>query len=272
MSKKQVHRRLSVNTPYMNGPDIELLQKAVNRAFKHFHVDRRIAEDGQFGPATLSAVRQVAVCMGIGKRGYKELRKGVVNRSVQRLVRRERDKTARERVNTARRKKYRRKLRKRFDKTAGQKVIAWAKDQVGTTEHPDGSNWGHPVQDWIAFTGYSGPVYWCGCFAAYATVKIGGAKIPSRIRLGYDGYIVADALAHDNGLVAVGFSEARAGDIVVYTFPHIGLIDKTVGDTAYTIEGNTSSGSSGSQSNGGGVYSRSRSRSEVRVIARPDYS
>lgn len=271
MSKQNVHRRLSVNTPYLKGADVELLQKYVNRQFKHFKIDRRIKADGEFGPATLSACLQVAVCMGIGKRGYRDLRKGIVNRSVQKLIR-GRKKTLRERLATKARRKYRRKLRARFDTSGGEKVIEWAKSKVGVTESPAGSNWGPEIGEWIRFTGYTGPVYWCGCFCAFAVVKIGGAKIASPIRLGYDGYIVSDALAHDNGLVAVGFSEAKAGDIVTYTFPHIGLVDKTVGDTLYSVEGNTSSGTSGSQSNGGGVYARTRSRSEVAVIARPNYS
>lgn len=271
MSKHHVHRRLSVNTPYLKGADIRLLQEQLNKQFKHFKIDRRVKVDGEFGPATLSACLQIAVSMGIGKRGYKELRKGVVNRSAQQLIR-GRKKTVRERLATKRRRKYRRKLRERFDSSQGEKVIKWAKSKVGVTESPAGSNWGPEIGEWIKFTGYNGPVYWCGCFACFAVVKIGGAKIPSRIRLGYDGYIVSDALGHNNGLVAVGFSEARPGDIVTYTFPHIGLVEKTVGDTLYSVEGNTSSGSSGSQSNGGGCFARVRSRSEVRVIARPDYS
>lgn len=268
---KDVHRLLGVNTPYLTGPDVKALQSACNRLFKHFKIDRRIKEDGEFGPATLSACLQMAVASGVGKRGYKDLKNGTVNRSVQRLIR-GRKKTARERLATKRRARYRKKLRAKLDTSRGEKVIRWAKTKVGVTESPAGSNWGPEIGEWIRFTGYSGPVYWCGCFACYAVVKIGGAKIPSRIRLGFNEYIIADALAHNNGLVAVGFSEARAGDIVLYTFPHIGLIEKTVADTAYTVEGNTSPGTSGSQSNGGGVFARTRSRSEVRCIARPDYS
>jgi hypothetical protein len=271
MSKQNVHRRLSVNTPYLKGADIELLQKYVNRQFKHFKIDRRILADGEFGPATLSACLQVAVCMGISKRGYRDLRKGTVNRSVQRLIR-GRPKTVRERAASLARRKYRRKLRARFDTSGGEKVMKWAKSKVGTTESPAGSNWGPEIGEWIKFTGYSGPVYWCGCFACYAVVKIGGAKIPTVIRLGFDGYIRADAGSHSNGLVQVGFSEARAGDIVVYTYPHIELVDRVEGDVLSTIGGNTSPDSGGSQSNGGGVFARTRSRYEVACIARPDYS
>lgn len=272
MPKQHVYRRLSVNTPYLKGADIVLLQKYVNRQFKHFKIDRRIKEDGEFGPASLSACLQVAVCMGIGKRGYKDLRKGTVNRSAQRLIR-GRKKTLRERLASKARRKYRRKLRARFDASGGEKALKWAKSKVGVTESPAGSNWGPEIGEWIRFTGYTGPVYWCGCFCAFAAVKIGGAKIPTVIRLGYDGYIRADAGSHSNGLVQVGFSEAKPGDIVVYTYPHIELVEKVEGDSLKTIGGNTSpQNSGGSDSNGGGVFARTRSRSEVACIARPNYS
>lgn len=268
---QKVHRGLDLSTPHPKGDDVHVLQGQINKQFKHLKVDRRIAEDGEFGPATLSAARQVGLAMGVAGKARKKLRKGRVTEKTQRLIR-GRKKTARERAATKARSKYRKKLRKRYDVSGGKKALAWAKSKIGVTESPAGSNWGPEIGAWIRFTGYTGPVYWCGCFAAYATVKIGGAKIPSVIRLGYDGYIRSDAASHQNGLVQVGFSEARAGDIVVYTYPHIEVVDHVSGSTIHTVGGNTSPGNSGSQSNGGGVFSRVRSASEVACIARPDYS
>lgn len=271
-AKRKVHRGLDLSTPHDKGEDVRVLQAQINKQFRHLKVDRRIAEDGEFGPATLSAARQVALTMGVVGKARKKLRAGRVSESTQRLIR-GRKKTARESVATKARKRYRKKLRARYDVSGGKAALAEAKKRIGTTEHPDGSNWGGMVEEFIRYTGYTGPVYWCGCFACWCVVKVGGAKIPARIRLGYDGYIKADAASHSNGLVAVGFSEARAGDIVTYTFPHIGVVDHVSGDTLYSCEGNTSpQGGSGSQSNGGGVYARVRSRSEVACIARPDYS
>ena len=81
-------------------------------------------------------------------------------------------------------------------------AVAWARKKIGTTESPAGSNWGPEIGEWIKYTGYSGPVYWCGCFVCYAVVNIGGANIPNRIRLGYHLNIVADAKAGVNGLKA----------------------------------------------------------------------
>jgi hypothetical protein len=270
MTKGTVHRGLNLATPAPKGSDVKILQANINKAFRHFKIDRRIAEDGEFGRQTLSAARQVALLKGAVGNNRKYLKKGRVTKSAQKLIR-GRKKSRRERLATAARKPYRRKLRKRYSRTGGIKALKWAIEQIGTTESPAGSNWGPKIGEWITFTGYSFPVYWCGCFACYAVVKVGGAKIPTRIRIGYTGYITADANAGVNGLTAVPFSQARAGDIVVYSFDHIGLVERVDGDTLFAIEGNTSSGSSGSQSNGGGVFRRVRSRSDVVTIARPDY-
>ncbi len=153
-----------------------------------------------------------------------------------------------------------------------EKAVAWALAQQGTSEKPDGSNWGVPVQNWIKFTGYGSPVPWCGCFVAAAVVGKGGADIDQRIRLGYNGYIVEDAEANRNGLREVGIGSARAGDIVTFDFPHIALVRGPVRNGLLpTIEGNTSPTDSGSQANGGTVAAKQRPVSSVRVIARPAY-
>lgn len=153
-----------------------------------------------------------------------------------------------------------------------EKAVRWAMTRQGTAEHPDGSNWGVPVQNWIRFTGYSSPVPWCGCFVARAIIGEGKANIPTRIRLGYNEYIVSDAEAGRNGLREVPFGAARPGDIVVFTFPHIGLVRGNPSSSSLpTVEGNTSPTSSGSQANGGTVAAKTRPRSDVRLIARPSY-
>lgn len=270
-NKQEVHRGLSLASPTPEGKDVEVLQGQINEQFDHFEIDKRIEKDGDFGAKTLKAAREIAFAMGVVGPARKKLRKGRVSKGTQRLIR-GREKTRREKLATGRRKSYRKKLRKRYDRAGGKKAIDWAKSKVGTTESPAGSNWGPRIGEWIKFTGYTGPVPWCGCFAAFAVVKIGGARIPNRIRLGYTGYIVADARSGRNGLREVSSASARAGDIVVFDFGHIGLIKHVDGSTLYTVEGNTSAGESGSQANGGGVFERVRSLGDVVVIARPDYA
>lgn len=167
------------------------------------------------------------------------------------------------------------KTRQRIEAKAlspAEKAVRWAMAQQGTTEKPDGSNWGLPVSKWIRFTGYSGPVPWCGCFVARAVVGEGKADIPTRIRLGYNEFIVADARARRNGLQEVPIAKARPGDIVVFYFPHIALVRGKPGHGVLpTIEGNTSPTNSGSQANGGTVAAKSRPLGDVRLVARPDY-
>ncbi|MBS4873963.1 MAG: CHAP domain-containing protein [Atopobium minutum] len=71
---------------------------------------------------------------------------------------------------------------------------------------------------------------------------------------------------------------ARPGDIVLFDWggdgvcDHVGLIEKNCGSYLQTIEGNTSTGTSGSQSNGGRVARRTRSFSSVNCVVRPNYS
>ncbi|WP_223767642.1 peptidoglycan-binding protein [Streptomyces huiliensis] len=73
---------------------------------------------------------------------------------------------------------------------------------------------------------------------------------------------------------------ARRGDVVFYSWDggpladHVGLVvgDSDPGDDIETIEGNTSSGSSGSQGNGDGCYRRTRSRAYVLGFGRPAYA
>lgn len=164
------------------------------------------------------------------------------------------------------------KLVKAAKKEGPGAAVRWGLAQQGTAEHPDGSNWGHPVEDWIKSTGYTSPVPWCGCFAKVAVVDHGHAQIPAPIHLGYTGNIISDAENNRNGLRAVPFGSARKGDIVVFNFGHIAVVRGRPNSSSIpTIEGNTSPLSSGSQANGGTVAAKTRSRSDVSVIARPDY-
>lgn len=83
-----------------------------------------------------------------------------------------------------------------------------------------------------------------------------------------------EALAKSRGR---WYSSPRVGDLVLYSFGareaiHVGIVEKVNATTIQTIEGNTSSGASGSQNNGGGVYRRIRTRSwGIRGYYRPSY-
>lgn len=170
-------------------------------------------------------------------------------------------------------------LRKRIQKKHNdgpKKAVAAAKKVVGVTENPPYSNLGPGfITDCQRYTGYNVPpgVYWCGCAVCQWVVKDGGANIPNRIRLGYDGYIISDARTNSNGLKQVRLADAKKGDIIVYNFHHIELCveDYDGNGVIHTVGGNTSPGTSGSQSNGGGVYERYRPVGDIVCVARPAY-
>lgn len=151
-------------------------------------------------------------------------------------------------------------------------ALTWALAQVGTMEHPAGSNWGPKIQDWIKASGYAGPVPWCQVFVN-AAAHAGGAP---QLLTGY----TPTVLAGTGGYKPVSASQAQAGDFVFFKFPgvssatcdHVGILTSAPsGGVVHTIEGNTSSGTYGSQNNGGMVAARTRSTSIVAGYVRPPY-
>ena len=78
----------------------------------------------------------------------------------------------------------------------------------------------------------------------------------------------------------VANEDAQPGDLVMFDWQgdgvadHIGIVAENHPDEGWmqTIEGNTSPGTSGSQSNGGGVYRRARSYGSIIGVARPYYT
>lgn len=71
------------------------------------------------------------------------------------------------------------------------------------------------------------------------------------------------------------WSEAKRGDIVLFDFnhngtsDHIGIVTKVTSNYIETIEGNTGNGS---DTNGDGVYKRTRYKSNVNYFVRPKYT
>ena len=158
------------------------------------------------------------------------------------------------------------------------RAVNWAKARVGIVEHPAESNRGPKITAWQEMSGYpGGGVPWCQCFVN-ASAYVGTRKRlkPAAIG-GYTVAVVNMADRGDHGLKRISLNEARPGDWVYFDFPggestdHVGMFLSRDGDTVYTIEGNTSSGDSGSQSNGGGVFRRTRSRSLISAVVRPPF-
>lgn len=261
---KAVHRDLHLATPPVEGADVRALQSTINERYDHFKIDRAIEVDGVLGSQTLHAAEEVGVAVGVVGGDRRAFRRRTITESAQKLIR-GRKATLAERAAAKARAPFRRRLRRRYAKDAGEIAVQKAMKLVGVHEEPSGSNWGPMVSRFITFCGYSGPVYWCGCFACWVVVKLGGAAIPNRIRLGYAPYITADALAHTNGLTALPIAKGRAGCLgSLWGGEHVVTLAEDVepgATTVKTIEGNTSS-STGSQSNGGEVAVHERALSD----------
>jgi hypothetical protein len=271
---KTVHRPLGLASPILRGADVGALQSNVNDRFKKLKVECEIAVDDELGPQTLAAAERVALCMGVLGDGQDKLKRNTVSEGTQKLIRGGRSRSKEEVAAGKKREKYRQELRKKFSKSAGERAIEKSAGLVGLHEEPPGSNWGGKVEEMIKFTGYGEPVFWCGCCAAWIVIKLGGAKIPTKIRLGYAGYILADALADANGLTAVPASSCRAGDIgTLWGAEHIVTVRGPARNGMVpTREGNTSA-ASGSQANGGEVADKERPLSDFDrgVVARPTW-
>lgn len=139
---------------------------------------------------------------------------------------------------------------------------------VGTTENPPGSNKGHMINLWNQDAGAPIGSYWCcsftnGMYRGVGYLLGGGASVGALL-----------SWARPRGYVV---KRPRRGDLVCFEFgegawaddDHIGQIirvlalrwkDGQFAGWIRTVEGNTSAQAdlTGSQSNGGGVFIRTR--------------
>lgn len=138
-------------------------------------------------------------------------------------------------------------------------VVATARGQVGYTEIPR-----NITKYWRERKPSFQGAPWCGGFADWCWGK-SGMDLRDHVNL-YSASALRTA-ARKAG--AYKTDRAKTGDIVLYGFgdsvlEHIGIAWPDEGSSGYrAIEGNTSPGSVGSQSNGGGVYIRYRGRKSI---------
>lgn len=157
------------------------------------------------------------------------------------------------------------------------KALAWAASQIGYTRWDDpeeGSLYGR----WYAkkhgtYYGTSG-VPFCAMFASWCLTDDDGASVIPGGDFAYVPYGI-NAARSAGQLVAP--SNAAPGDLICFDWDgdgvadHVGLVEANYGSWVQTIEGNTSSGAAGSQSNGGGVWRRTRDWDSVCAVIRPSY-
>jgi len=253
-------RAFVLTSPYMKGKDVKRFQEALNVRLRARKLGLRVDADGEYGPETSAAYREVAYALGLND---ETIAKGPTI-GAQRIVE-DPDTRTPEQL----------KLAKKRAKEGGSvdKVLRWCESKVGTVERPSNSNRGAEIDKWQSEFGIHG-TYWCGAFVGYAVRRVGGVPISNSVV--YTPSILAAAHARTGGYEGFyAWKDRKPGDLVLFRFPggsrdpvhHVGIY---LGD-GYTIEGNTSSGNAGDQSNGGGVFKRKRDPSVIVGCARPRY-
>ena len=137
-------------------------------------------------------------------------------------------------------------------------VLKIAAGELGVTEFPANSN----RTKYGAWYGLDGQP-WCMMFVQWCFNQAG-------LELPYRTASCSDMLSWYKKYQPERVVGApKRGDIIIYNFGHTGIVESVAAGTITAIEGNTSAGNSGSQSNGGGVFRRIRSTTLVTAYIRP---
>ena len=152
-------------------------------------------------------------------------------------------------------------------------VISVATAEVGYVETGGaGGNSGNITKYWAELDpGFQGQP-WCAAFVSWVFIHARFPLPPMGQAFGF----TWTPSAHDH-YAGIGrfFPDPLPGDIFIWANQaHTGIVTSGVDGAGnfQTVEGNTSPGVSGSQTNGGGVYAKSRHVSQVIGFCRPDYS
>ncbi|MBD5152391.1 MAG: CHAP domain-containing protein [Oscillibacter sp.] len=133
-----------------------------------------------------------------------------------------------------------------------------AQGELGNTESPAGSN-RTKYGKWMGLDGQP----WCMSFVQYC-FAMAGYPLPYKT-----GSCSALLTWYRKNKPECIVTAPKARDIVIYNFGHTGILESAATGTVTVVEGNTSAGAAGSQDNGGGVFTRTRSRTLVQAFIRP---
>lgn len=269
------YRRLRLTSPYTKGQDVRRLQNACNVLAKHRDIPQ-VKADAEYGPDTQNLARQIAWLLGLHKKHLEHDLSVWTQRAIvhPRLI------PAGLRTPNMNRRAKKRWARYKKSHSVDAKIRAvldWCRSQINQTESPPFSNRGTRISVWQREFGMDGQP-WCGAFVGYALQHLAALPIPNGIV--YTPNIIGYGISRTGGMKGrYRWAEREPGDLIVYKFPgvsndaadHVGILDYDR-EHIYTIEGNTSSGNSGSQNNGGGVYRRNRGSIYVAAVVRPRYA
>lgn len=255
------------------------LQAATNRRLRCRDLKAlAIEEDGELGPLSLAAIRKAAWALGAHLRTCEAItRDASVPVGVQRMVcnpgRRTDEQKQRGKLRVSRMRAERKRRVGQRGSSRARTVDAFLA-KVGTTEAPSGSNGGGIITAMQAFWGF-GRVPWCGIACGYHAQKFGGVQgLQSDVAAvrAIEGHARAGRSPY--GKWQSSPEGALPGSLVVIggTGVHVGmLVEPLANGCAKTVEGNTSFGPGGSQSNGGCVALRIRSAGEITGVATMNY-
>ena len=139
-------------------------------------------------------------------------------------------------------------------------VLEIACGELGTKESPANSN-KTKYGKWYGFDGNP----WCMMFVQWCFHQAGMA-LPFK-SASCSGLLNWYKANRPKSVVKT----SQPGDIVIYNFGHTDIVESVGSGTITAIEGNTSPGEAGSQSNGGMVCRRVRKTSLATAYIRPDY-
>lgn len=156
-------------------------------------------------------------------------------------------------------------------RTFGDRLAEIALGEVGVREIPKNANTGPRVRGYQAATWLDGTGWpWCAAFVCWCVREARAddswkwARPETAGAWDFEKWAKKES-SHGVRLLPPS-TPIRRGDILVYTFSHIGIaVADQTGKTVQVVEGNTDA--SGSRE-GGGVYRRTRDVSKVRSIIR----
>lgn len=249
--EKAVHRQLRRG---LSGPDVRQLQHGINHKAATWKLEQFAVEvDGDLGGRTENAAEHLLYAMGVGGPPLKRARQGEFSEYAQRLLRGTRPRTKGMKALARVRKPWVQRWRRGSLRERAYKI---ADSCVGIMEE-GGNNTGRRVDEIILANGGDIGEPWCGDGMAYC-YRLAGSKAVQRL------WASVRALL---GLFGIRKTSApKRGDLVRFTFDHVGMFVKFLGDGQIeTIEFNT--GSSGAVSDsatgGDGVYRKVRDVSLV---------
>jgi CHAP domain len=262
-------RTFRLASPPMRGRDVAAFQQLLNERFAAWSIDKRVDVDGEYGPITRRAARQVVYGLGIPGT---ELGHGVTP-ELRSKLRRPSRRTPDEVAHAARRRGWLGRLRRQHEGRGAQAAVAYARKHLGVVESPPATNRGPLIDRWSRATGTQPGSPWCGNFANACLMAAG---FPPEPWLKLCSAIEGNAKAARGGWQWT--TSPRPGDLILFTVGgaanHVGIVEAVDGGAVVTIEGNTHKDyDPGRFWEGYGVFRRHHpaGQSAIRGYARPPY-